>query len=443
MKTAEISDLRILLLEDSEIDAALIIREIRNREIFFVHERVQTRSEFIRAIGEFRPELILADYNLPGFDGGQALALARECCPDVPVIIVSGAVGEEKAVELLKEGATDFVLKDRLRGRLVLAIYRAMREVAERDSRRQAEVALSVLNAQLEQRVAERTRELAAHYSFMKEDLNLARELQTTLMPDHFPTLPRSAGSSTSAVKFSSIMHPTDSVSGDYCSVVSVSDTAVGIFMCDVMGHGVRAALVAAMMRALEDQLGHLRGDPGALLTQMNRSLRSILGHLDTTLYTTACYVLVDVATGRLILANAGHPCPLILRDLTGEVEVISNRNPALGLFDDVEYLTREFPVAAGDLIFVFTDGLFNVTNAKSEPYGIMRLRDSIYRQAGTPLSELAQNVFTEIENFAEGRTFPDDVCLIGMEVTRLETDLRSPPQPLKGNVLPAMAAIS
>ena len=73
-----------------------------------------------------------------------------------------------------------------------------------------------------------------------------------------------------------------------------------------------------------------------------------------------------------------------------------------------MEYLTREFPVAAGDLIFVFTDGLFNVTNAKSEPYGIMRLRDSIYRQAGTPLSELAQNVFTEIENFAEGRTFPE-----------------------------------
>ena len=150
MRTPEKTDLRILLLEDSDLDAELLIRELKKREIFFVSHRVQTRAEFARGVAEFQPELILADYKLPGFDGGQALSIARQCCPDVPVIIVSGAVGEETAVELLKDGATDFVLKDRLSGRLVPAIHRAMREVAERDSRRQAEAALRELNAQLE-----------------------------------------------------------------------------------------------------------------------------------------------------------------------------------------------------------------------------------------------------------------------------------------------------
>lgn len=427
MKPPEISDLRILLLEDSDLDAELIIHELKHRAIFFIYRRVQTRSEFTKAIVDFQPELILADYKLPGFDGGQALSLAKQCCPDVPVIIVSGAVGEEKAVELLKEGATDFVLKERLTSRLVPAIYRAMREVAERDSRRQAEAALRTLNAQLEQRVAERTRELAAKNAFMEEDLNMARELQMTLLPDHFPTLPPGASQSASAVKFSSILHPTNSVSGDYCSVVSVSDTAVGIFMCDVMGHGVRAALVTAMMYTLEEQLKHLVGDPGALLTQMNRSLRSILGHFDTTLFTTACYVVVDIAKGSISIANAGHPCPLILREATGQLEAVENRNPALGLFDDVEYLTHKLSVAAGDLVFVYTDGLFNVTNAKSESFGISRLRDSIRRRAGLPLSKLTQDVFTEIENFAAGQAFSDDVCLIGLEVMHLKTDLQRP----------------
>jgi serine phosphatase RsbU (regulator of sigma subunit) len=425
MKTPDIADLRILLLEDSDLDAELIIHEIKNQAVFFISQRVQTRSDFTKAIANFQPELILADYKLPGFDGGQALALAKQCCPDIPVIIVSGAVGEEKAVDLVKEGATDFILKDRISSRLVPAIYRAMREVAERDSRRQAEAALRTLNAQLEQRVAERTRELAAKNAFMEEDLNVARELQMTLLPDHFPTLPRGVAHSASAVKFSSILHPTNSVSGDYCSVVSVSDTAVGIFMCDVMGHGVRAALVTAMMYTLEEQLKHLVGNPGAMLTQMNRSLRSILGHLETTLFTTACYVVVDIGKGRLSIANAGHPCPLILREATGEVEAVENRNPALGFFDDVEYFTHELKVAAGDHVFVFTDGLFNVTNAKSESFGTNRLRDSIRRRAGLPLSKLTQDVFSEIETFAAGQPFTDDVCLIGLEVMHLETDMK------------------
>lgn len=427
MKTPEITDLRILLLEDSDLDAEMLIRELKKRDIFFVSQRVQTRGDFMRGVADFQPELILADYKLPGFDGGQALAIARQCCPDVPVIIVSGAVGEEKAVELLKDGATDFVLKDRLSGRLVPAIYRAMREVAERDSRREAEAALRKLNAQLEQRVAERTHDLAAKNAIMEEDLNMARELQMNLLPDHFPTLPRGATQAASAVKFSSIIHPTRSVSGDFCSVIPVSDTAVGIFMCDVIGRGIRAALVTAMMRTLEEQLSHLAGDPGELLTQMNRSLRRILGQAGTTLFTTVSYVVVDIASGRLTSANAGHPSPLIVREATGEVEAINDRNPAgpaLGLVDDAQYLTHDLPVEAGDLVLVFTDGLFKVSNAHSEPFGTIRLRDSIRRHAGLPLSKLTQDVFTEIETFAQGQEFSDDVCLIGMEVMHLETDL-------------------
>lgn len=439
MRTPEKTDLRILLLEDSDLDAELLIRELKKREIFFVSKRVQTRVEFAQGVEEFQPDLILADYKLPGFDGGQALAIARQSCPDVPVIIVSGAVGEETAVELLKDGATDFVLKDRLSGRLVPAIHRAMREVAERDSRRQAEAALRELNAQLEQRVAERTRELAAKNAFMEADLEMARELQMTFLPNRFPTLPRGATQAASAVKFSSILHPTSSVSGDYYNIVPISDTAVGIFICDVTGHGVRAALVTAMMRTLEEQLSDLAADPGALFTQMNRSLRGILGQLGTTLFTTACYVILDVATGRLTFANAGHPSPLVVREATGEVEVINDRNPAgpaLGLFDDTEYLTQEVAVEAGDVVLAFTDGLFKAANSRSEAFGTIRLRESIRRHAGLPLGKLIQDVFSEVEAFTGGQPFTDDICVIGMEVMHLETGNRKRPQPARATMV-------
>ena len=419
MSTPKTNALRVLLLEDSNLDAELTLRELKRGGVEFVSTRVQNGADFQRALQEFQPGLILADFKLPTFDGRQALAMARELSPDVPMIIISGAVGEETAVELLKNGATDFVLKDRIAGRLVPAVQRALREVAERRARRQAEADLRALNEKLEQRVAERTRELWAKNAIMEEDLGMARELQMAFLPHHFPTLPRGVDPSESAVRFCSIFHPSSSVSGDFFNVVRVSDTAVGIFICDVMGHGVRAALVTAMMRALEEQLSQLAADPGALLTEMNRALRGILRQLGTTLFTTACYLIVDVENGRITFANAGHPSPLHRPPghLRGRAHHRPTQGgPALGLFEDVRFSTHELPVAAGDLILAFTDGLFEAENANAEAFSTARLRDSIRSRKGLPLDQLMQEVFSEIQSFAEGQVFSDDVCFVGME---------------------------
>jgi serine phosphatase RsbU (regulator of sigma subunit) len=423
MTSNESTGLSILFLEDSDLDAELIMRELRRGGVEFVARRVQTAGDFAREIAEFQPSIILSDYMLPAFDGALALKMARDLCPDVPVIIISGAVGEEAAVELLKNGATDFVLKDRL-GRLVPAVQRALREVGLRNARRQAEADLLALNQQLEHRVAERTRELAEKNALMEAELDMARELQLAFLPHHFPTLPRGVKPAASAVKFHSIYHPTSLVSGDFFNVVRVSDTAVGIFICDVMGHGVRAALVTAMMRALEEQLGESAGDPGKLLTEMNLALRGILRQLGATLFTTACYIIVDIARARLLIANAGHPSPLLVRGASGEIESVTApraAGPALGLFEDVQYLTRELPVAAGDRILVFTDGLFEVENRGAEVFGMERLREVVEAHTALPLVLFMQDVFAEIVGFTEGEAFADDVCFVGMEIARLE----------------------
>ena len=141
--------IRILLLEDSDFDAELVIRELRKGGLDFVWHRVQTRDEYRLALKSFLPDLILVDYKLPDFDGGQAIVMAKEICPDVPTIVVTGAVGEDTAVELFKKGATDFVLKDRISGRLLGAVERAIAESSNRMARRQAEEQQSQLNAEL------------------------------------------------------------------------------------------------------------------------------------------------------------------------------------------------------------------------------------------------------------------------------------------------------
>ena len=135
-------ELRVLQLEDEPADAELALRELKRAGIAYAVERVDARAPFIAALKQFRPDIILADYHLPAFDGQTALAIARELTPDVPFIFVSGAMGEERAIESLHRGAADYVLKDHL-AKLAPAVMRALEEAKERSCRRQAEAGLA------------------------------------------------------------------------------------------------------------------------------------------------------------------------------------------------------------------------------------------------------------------------------------------------------------
>lgn len=149
-------ELRILILEDVAAHAELIERELRKADLVFSARCVATKEAFLNEVNDFKPDLILADYSLPSFDGLSALSIVREQCPEVPFIFVSGAIGEELAIETLKQGATDYVLKQRL-SRLVPAVRRALREAEERAARQQAEEALREAHGQLEIWLKERT----------------------------------------------------------------------------------------------------------------------------------------------------------------------------------------------------------------------------------------------------------------------------------------------
>lgn len=135
-------ELRVLILEDMPVDATLINHELRRGGIAFRSKRVETAEQFLHEIQHHHPDIILSDHGLPHFDGFTALAMAQARCPDVPFIFVTGSLGEERAVETLKSGATNYVLKNRLSTNLVPAVRQALREAAERRKRQAAEQAL-------------------------------------------------------------------------------------------------------------------------------------------------------------------------------------------------------------------------------------------------------------------------------------------------------------
>lgn len=133
--------LRFLLLEDSPLDAELVQATLAEGGIDCELVRVETRADYVAALEQRCFDLILADYSLPSFDGISALEVARTICPDIPFIFVSAVLGEEVAIDMLKSGATDYILKQRL-NRLVPSVRRALHEAEERSKRQQAEEAL-------------------------------------------------------------------------------------------------------------------------------------------------------------------------------------------------------------------------------------------------------------------------------------------------------------
>jgi DNA-binding NtrC family response regulator len=157
--------LRILILEDSPTDAELIQFELQEAELSFTAKVVMTESDFLRELHEFEPALILSDYDLSQYNGALALGETRRRYPDIPFILVTGAISEDHAIEIFTQGAKDYVLKTRLQQRLVPAVRRALAEAEEQRARKRAEAELLEAHRTLEEKVIIRTAELKAEIS--------------------------------------------------------------------------------------------------------------------------------------------------------------------------------------------------------------------------------------------------------------------------------------
>src|ERR1700730_18417429 len=276
-----------------------------------------------------------------------------------------------------------------------------------------------------EEKLAALARELREKNEALEQDLEMARELQQAMLPHRYPRFPHHASKEESAVRFYHFYQPSMSVSGDFFEVLKLSDTNAGIFICDVMGHGVRAALVASTVSALVGQLRDYWGDPGELLSRLNRALRSTLEYSEVPLFASAFYLLADLEKGVMRYANAGHPNPLRVHCASDRAETYplngSKHGPALGLFEDAVYPNSQCELSPHDTLLLFTDGLFEVEGPGGHFYDYRRLLEAVNRRRELPAFELCHEIIEEVRRFSAGRRFSDDVCLVAMEVGPLD----------------------
>jgi sigma-B regulation protein RsbU (phosphoserine phosphatase) len=268
--------------------------------------------------------------------------------------------------------------------------------------------------------LAKSRKELRAKNLQLEDDLKMAREIQLTMLPQQYPAFPRNASAADSAFQFTHRYLPTGTVGGDFFSVSALSDDEASVFICDVAGHGVRSALVTAMIRALVEELKPVASDPGQFLTKLNHDLYAILKHTGTPLLTTAFYLVANWRTGTMRYANAGHPKPLHVRRASAQVEPLASLNgksqPALGLFEEAGYQSSQVKLAPGELILLFTDGLYEVQDKHHGLYSQGQLISEIQQRVLSPASQLFDDILERVRRFSESNEFADDVCLVAME---------------------------
>ncbi|MGX2040713.1 PP2C family protein-serine/threonine phosphatase [Methylocaldum sp. MU1018] len=270
---------------------------------------------------------------------------------------------------------------------------------------------------QLERKQAE----ISRRNQQLTEDLRMAREVQSAMLPRAMPTIPPGVAPEASIVRVSSRYAPLGLVSGDFFEVFPVSDSAIAILIADVMGHGVQAALVMAMMRALIQDHSDAASDPGRFLTALNQSFCGILKGSSLSTFASAFSLVIDVGAGELRYANAGHPCPIHLSRRAGRAVYLdcvqSSNGGVLGVKSDVTYRTGSAPSKAQDAVLLFTDGLFEVRGKEDDILGrerLLALAAASTQQSG---EGLVQALIDGVRDFSSRGQFEDDVCLVAVEI--------------------------
>lgn len=250
------------------------------------------------------------------------------------------------------------------------------------------------------------------------EGLRSAAHIQRSLMPTTFPALP--------GIKFASCFRPCQNVGGDLFNVLCLDEDTLGLYMLDVSGHGVQAAMVTvAVYQALSPHTGQIvkypqdtppyycLSDPHDVLAQLDREYP--FERFDA--FFTISYMLIDRRTGILRYANGAHPVPLILRS-GGGLEALDAEGTLIGLGGLVGFEQEQTCLYPGDRLFLYTDGIFEHENSDEEQFGLERMHQILLQQRACSLEDQCKYLLKKLDEFGSKSPFNDDVTLLAMEFT-------------------------
>lgn len=373
---------RILIFEDNISDAELMRRQLRKSDLDFEIELAKDRNSFVKALDDFVPDIILADYVVPAFDGMAALDLARQKIGMVPVIIVSGFIGEDVAIETLKKGATDYVLKDKM-AKLVPAIKRALSEVEQVSEKKLAEAKL---------------------HEVYESEHRIAQTLQKSLLTEDIPAI---EGLEISYYYQSATQWA--EVGGDFYDVFHIPGKGYGLVIGDVSGKGILAAAETAKVKYLLKDRAYAGMQPHEALASVNESLLKQFDFTGT--FTALTFGFYEQKKAIMRLSNAGNPYPYLAK----EDRFVELTGVPVAIKPGEKYESIEINMQKDETLLLYTDGLTE-SRYNGKLFGQKGLR-SFFKKNNLPLDELIRGLVEEARNFSHDN-LTDDILVLGLRKT-------------------------
>jgi len=272
-----------------------------------------------------------------------------------------------------------------------------------------------------QRKLLEMTHELKKRNDAVEEELQLAREIQLSIIQeDQVKSLPEGDSESAWMASVAYRYAPVSGMAGDFYQVTQLDENKVGFFICDVMGHGVRSALIVSMLRGLMEKERDSATSPEWFLYGLNSSLSAILRRAGVTMFATAFYAVLDLNDKSLVYANAGHPSPFVVGE-DGVSRLSDHKKvtgPALGLVDECAYASGEISFDQFSKLILFTDGIYETANPDGEEMGIDRLA-KVIDKSEDGIERTLDELLEATRDFTGDGEYGDDVCLVGVELIK------------------------
>jgi len=240
--------------------------------------------------------------------------------------------------------------------------------------------------------------------NYMKTELELARQVQTRLLPDTCPYIP--------GMRVSSFYKPMEELGGDFYDFIRFQEKhLVGLFISDVSGHGMPAALITSMLKTLNRTAGNLRLSTSELLNYINVHLSGLIGDN----FLTAVYAIYNSESRVLRYSRAGHPYPVLIRN--GEIRHLKSRGGIIGLDPLVKFEEVSVQLEYGDKVFFYTDGLTEETDSARQSFDELFFTEILPSMSQMTIEEVIIISYRRLIDFHGNDKFDDDICILGIEV--------------------------
>lgn len=350
--------------------------------------------------------LILLDVQMPDMDGFETAELLRvnPRTRHVPIIFVTAISREQKHIfQGYEAGAVDYIAKPieptilQSKVRVFCQLYRQRLELEQR----RAELARA-------------NQELSAKNRQLEEELELARRIQLGFLPKTFPRKDR--------IAFGNEYLICTTLGGDLYDVFTIGNQHVGMYMADVSGHGVSAALISSMLRMTVSMMRSGSGNsanqdllrPDQILAALNEIL---LEEIPEDRFITMIYAVLDLSSNVLSLASAGHPDPVHYPPGTGSPAFCkAPTGPALGLTRG-DFPLTSFELQIDDKVLFYTDGLTEAMNAELEQFGDDRLIGVLREHGAAPAADVVTSIVRAVDAYRDGHEVSDDCSLLIIEL--------------------------